>query len=168
MEVSDLLRCPFAWGGRWSLSGHPFGLDCYGLVLEVRRRLGFDSLPGFEEIYQEFDRSSLPPRKILELANTHGGRVDRPVPGDIAVLEGKNGTALGCYIGSHEGESHAVILFGEDELPVVEPDYNLPNLLGYWRPRVSLTSVTVDRINSIDYVSVDQQESAVGSESLSL
>jgi cell wall-associated NlpC family hydrolase len=44
IDYSDLLFVPFEWRGRLAP-----GLDCYGLMLEVYRRLGFEiEMPDFE------------------------------------------------------------------------------------------------------------------------
>jgi hypothetical protein len=48
------------------------------------------------------------------------------------VLEGTRGAALGTFIGEYGKISDAVILFGSDELPVIVPDWSLPNLIGYF------------------------------------
>jgi len=129
---NDLLTTgKFSWGGRWHLTAP--GIDCLGLAIEVRRRLlpNASPLPDFKtEVYDRYDRDSMPPNLVLELMENHPMTKSTSTPneGDLAVIEGDRGMALGTYIG--EGD---VILFGVNERPIVVADYRLVSLVGYWR-----------------------------------
>lgn len=137
-HFSDLIIVgEFLWQGRWHLTAP--GMDCLGLAIETRRRIlpNADPLPDFKEIYQQYNRDSLPPNLILELMESHSTtkRVDLPKVGDLAVIEGDRGMALGTFVGSTDGVKDGVILFGLEEKPILIPDCKLPNLIGYWRVR---------------------------------
>jgi hypothetical protein len=133
----DLLATgEFLWGGRWHLTAP--GIDCLGLAIEVRRRLlpKASPLPEFKaEVYDKYDRGSMPFNLVLELMENHPTTksVITPKQGDLAVVEGDRGMALGTYIGDRDRVRDGVMLFGVDERPIVVADYRLANLVGYWR-----------------------------------
>lgn len=135
-HFSDLIITgKFLWRGRWHLTAP--GMDCLGLAIEVRRRIipNAEPLPDFKEIYEQYDRTTLPPNLILELVDNHPATklVDLPKLGDLAVIEGDRGMALGTFVGNCDGVEDGVILFGLDEKPLLIADCKLPNLVGYWR-----------------------------------
>lgn len=92
MDVSDLIGVKYKPHGR-----DKNGYDCYGLVMEVEKRFGYN-LPDFS--YTETDG------KIDAEAETalKGGdmmRIGSPVPGAIILLQNVQGmkTHIGVYLG---------------------------------------------------------------------
>ncbi len=135
-HFSDLIIVgEFLWQGRWHLTAP--GMDCLGLAIEVRRRIlpAATPLPDFNEIYRQYNRNTLPPNLILELVTSHPTTrsASRPEAGDLAVIEGERGMALGTFVGDCDGTKDGVILFGLEEKPISIADCRLPNLIGYWR-----------------------------------
>lgn len=126
--LKDLLSIEFEWRGRF---GQSRGLDCLGLAQEVRRRLLPDAepLPDFEDVYERYDRESIPLDEVYVhmLASSRATPVDIPSVGCLAILDGTKGVALGTFIGDD-----FVILFGDNERPRIIKDYFLPTLLGYY------------------------------------
>jgi hypothetical protein len=126
----------FLWGGRWHLTAP--GIDCLGLAIEARRRLLPNSppLPEFKiEVYDKHDRNSMPHRLALDLMENHPTTklVTTPKVGDLAVIEGDRGMAIGAFVGSVGKIKDGVLLFGVNERPIVIADYRLASLVGYWR-----------------------------------
>lgn len=75
-------------------------IDCFGLFIETRKRLGLhDFADDFEWVYQEIDSQTLPLRKIAACMKKIAQRIDRPIEGDLAVLPSKATTiGLGVVI----------------------------------------------------------------------
>jgi hypothetical protein len=133
--LGDLLaQGKFQWGGRWETTR--YNLDCLGLALRARAIIcpAAPLLPDFSWVYDFYTRETLPPLLVAELlaAHTQSQLVVRPEPGDLALVQGARGTALGTFVGDWEGVEDGVLLWGLDEKPVIEPDYCLANLMGYW------------------------------------
>jgi cell wall-associated NlpC family hydrolase len=62
LKLIEIIGTPFVDGGR--TFGPNGGMDCWGVYLEVMRRIGYDNIPDYRisafetlEIYQEFQRS---------------------------------------------------------------------------------------------------------------
>jgi hypothetical protein len=125
----------FKWGGRWSTES--WEMDCFGMVLYARSILcpGEPLLPNYDWCYKEFTRETFPATLIASLLKSadQASIVQFPSPGDLALLRGANGFALGTYVGDYGAIDSGVLLFDLDGKPVVEPDYRLPNLVNYWR-----------------------------------
>jgi hypothetical protein len=77
----------------------------------------------------------MPFNLVLELMENHPTTksVITPRQGDLAVVEGDRGMALGTYIGDYDRVKNGVILFGVNERPIIIADYRLASLVGYWR-----------------------------------
>jgi cell wall-associated NlpC family hydrolase len=96
MEYSDLLGTPFVWGGRSPQAG----LDCWGLVVEVYRRLGC-AVADVDD-YSALQAENVSPQ-IVDACAATWRRVEEPYePYDVLLFsEGSCGavTHCGLYIG---------------------------------------------------------------------
>jgi hypothetical protein len=136
MTLDDILALGgFRWGGRWGLN--QWRVDCLGLAIEARYRLCPDEpeLPDFDWIYAKYERHTIPPNTIGKILQRHkqAHLTQNPQPGDLALIQGDRGMALGTFVGTYKAVDSGVLLFGLDERPCIEPDCQLPNLLSYWR-----------------------------------
>lgn len=89
MNVDDLLAVPWCWGGR---DPRPAGgLDCWGLVIEVRRRMGRTTPDPFAAV----DREEAVELSEAVLAAFAASWVEVPaheaVAGDVAVFRAYGG-----------------------------------------------------------------------------
>lgn len=91
VQHDDLLSAPFAWGGRDPKQG----LDCWGLVMEVRRRVGLETPDPFKRVSEEdaeYHRAFS--AEVYALFSTQWSRVRTPVqPGDVVELPSYAGQA---------------------------------------------------------------------------
>ena len=83
LDINDLLGKPYKTHGRG-----PDGYDCYGLVIEVERRLGRE-LP---DLYKIFEKKSEVRNLTLATEVTGLVKTETPSFGDIVVFK-KNGRA---------------------------------------------------------------------------
>lgn len=92
IDVSDLVGKPYVSHGRG-----PSGYDCYGLVLEVERRMGA-GMPDFE--YKDFHGlMEISSKRLLEEGKAE--EVGEPVPGALCLFRNFRGMAshIGVYLG---------------------------------------------------------------------
>lgn len=92
MSLDDLIGKPYINHGRG-----PDGYDCYGLVMEVERRMGTD-MPDFE--YKDF-RGVLECNSERLLKEGRAVEIEEPVPGALCLFRNFRGMAshIGVYIG---------------------------------------------------------------------
>ena len=83
LDINDLLGKPYKAHGRG-----PNGYDCYGLVIEVEKRLGRE-LP---DLYKIFDKKSEVKNLTISTEVVGLKKTKTPVFGDIVVFK-KNGRA---------------------------------------------------------------------------
>lgn len=83
LDINDLLGKPYKVHGRG-----PEGYDCYGLVIEVERRLGRE-LP---DLYKIFEKKSEVKNLTLSAKASGFVKTDNPSFGDVIVFR-KNGIA---------------------------------------------------------------------------
>lgn len=92
MDFSDLIGKPYIDHGRG-----PQGYDCYGLVLEVEKRMG-TVMPDFE--YRDF-RGLIDLKSEAFLKEGKAVEVEEPVPGALCLFRNFKGMAshIGVYLG---------------------------------------------------------------------
>lgn len=98
IEYVDLLESPHGFGGRWAQRGDP--LDCWGIVVEVRLRLGLKTPDPFRAASSE-DALELSAAVLEEFAEGWERVLAPTVPGDVAVFHGFSGhhTHAAVYLG---------------------------------------------------------------------
>jgi hypothetical protein len=125
-RLYKLMRVPFAWCGR-SLDG----LDCMGLAVEARKILlpDLEPLPDPVKHYQRYKRHDIPPGYLFgEVSrNPRSNKVDEPAVGDLAVLRGVYGAALGTVVGDD-----SIIFYDATEYPAIRHESTL-DVIGFWR-----------------------------------
>jgi hypothetical protein len=75
-------------------------IDCLGLFIETRKRLGLYSYEeDFQWVYEEMEGKELPLRKIAKAMKSIARRVEKPEEGDLAVMQTTSNTiGLGVVI----------------------------------------------------------------------
>ena len=111
--------------------------NCYTLHCLIRSTItpNRPELPDYGWVFAKFSRNNCPPNIISRLLIKSGRAkiIDRPEIGDIVLLAGEKGEAIGTYLGDiHPKCQDGVIMFGVEEKPVMVPDWLLPNVISYW------------------------------------
>ena len=91
MEYKDLIGIPFRLHGR----SPEDGLDCYGLVMEVYRRMGIDL---FDYDYDDSPRNTGADLFEEHKAHEFSEVVGPPQEGDVVVLGNGMGTHCGVFV----------------------------------------------------------------------
>lgn len=75
-------------------------IDCFGLFVEVRKRLGLhDFGDDFQWVYEEMEEKVLPLRKIANRMKQIARRTNSPIEGDLVLLPSRNTTmGLGVVV----------------------------------------------------------------------
>jgi hypothetical protein len=99
--TNDLIGLEYGWGHR---PGDGSGkTDCFQLVCEVRRRMGFGEYgPMFEWVYSKFNEETLPKKQIAKWLLSNGSRCNEPFAGATVLLPGISHGALGTYVNSSD------------------------------------------------------------------
>jgi len=98
MNTNDLIGLTYGWGHA-PLDGSG-KTDCFQLVCEVRSRLGLtDYTDRFDWVYSAYTERTFPRGKIARWLLQHGRRLNAPMPGAVALLQGSAGAALGSALG---------------------------------------------------------------------
>lgn len=127
----------FGWGGRWSDNNQ--AIDCYGLVIEARRRIlrgNNVELPSYSWVYRKWSRGTVPHNIISRLMWKHptATETEIPHPGDLCLIGCSRGTALGVLTNYRQsGVEDGVLFFGDNERPKVLPNWSIPDLQSFWR-----------------------------------
>lgn len=108
IDVVDLLRAPYMDGGRTLAEG----LDCWGAVKEVRRRLGYKTPDPFR-IKNLKDAPELSERVLAAFADAWDIVVGDMEPGDVVVFHGFAGARTHAAVVVGKGQClHAGRRFG--------------------------------------------------------
>jgi hypothetical protein len=125
-RLQELTKIPFLWCGRTDK-----GLDCLGLAIKAREILlpDLEPLPDPLSHYRRYKRHELPPGYLFGEVNRNprSSRVDEPSIGDLVVLRGIFGAALGTVVGDD-----SVICFDWTEYPIFRHESTL-DVIGFWR-----------------------------------
>jgi hypothetical protein len=94
---NDLIGLQYGWGhAPWDGSGKT---DCFQLVCEIRRRLGYhDYADQFDWVYDLYDEATLPKSQLARWLLEHGTRLAEPVLGAVALLPATAGHGLGTIL----------------------------------------------------------------------
>jgi hypothetical protein len=97
LSCNDLIGLRYRWGGApWDNSGTT---DCFQLACEVHKRRGFaDYTDKFDWVYELFDEATFPKGLLGRWLLQNGKRLQKPLPGAVALLPAAVGSALGTIV----------------------------------------------------------------------
>lgn len=87
MRNEDLLGVPYQWRGQF-----PEGLDCFGLLTEVRHRCGLET-PDYSWVYERWSEADFTPHHIREWVEQRP-LSDPYTPGALTTRDGCRGPCL--------------------------------------------------------------------------